>query len=261
MEVRLQAQEDEITLLKSSLADALRRIRIHDQLLPLLKQQLIAVNPSAARVLNQVCYADGFSSVRKLSVSSPNDGIHHAANAARQQSESNVSNANGHIGGVNSSEHQSHQRLPSLDKSTQTEPTMFSLSEGVQSLQLEDAFPPGQLALDGTRGKLHHIPSMEEEEDDRVDEEARQDQKKEMSWAPSVEEHNQPTTVRCLQKEEFQDGSCSPDEPRSASASPGSDQNLSSRSGPLSPIQEGDRTLCVSLPHRCFVPNQINLFL
>uniref|UniRef100_A0A3B3ZKW6 Uncharacterized protein n=1 Tax=Periophthalmus magnuspinnatus TaxID=409849 RepID=A0A3B3ZKW6_9GOBI len=52
MEVRLQAQEDEITLLKSSLADALRRIRLHDQLLPLLKQQLIA-NPGAARVLNQ----------------------------------------------------------------------------------------------------------------------------------------------------------------------------------------------------------------
>ena len=42
MEVRLQAQEDEITLLKSSLADALRRIQLHDQLLPLLKQQLIA---------------------------------------------------------------------------------------------------------------------------------------------------------------------------------------------------------------------------
>uniref|UniRef100_A0A8C6PU43 EMAP like 3 n=1 Tax=Nothobranchius furzeri TaxID=105023 RepID=A0A8C6PU43_NOTFU len=42
MEVRLQAQEDEITLLKSSLADALRRIHVHDQLLPLLKQQLIA---------------------------------------------------------------------------------------------------------------------------------------------------------------------------------------------------------------------------
>uniref|UniRef100_A0A665WKQ8 Uncharacterized protein n=1 Tax=Echeneis naucrates TaxID=173247 RepID=A0A665WKQ8_ECHNA len=41
MEVRLQAQEDEITLLKSSLADALRRIQLHDQLLPLLKQQLI----------------------------------------------------------------------------------------------------------------------------------------------------------------------------------------------------------------------------
>ncbi|XP_054914723.1 echinoderm microtubule-associated protein-like 3 isoform X2 [Poeciliopsis prolifica] len=83
VEVRLQAQEDEITLLKSSLADALRRIRMHDQLLPLLKQQLIAVNPSAARVLNHVCHSDGFTSGRKLSSSSANDGIYHAATAAR----------------------------------------------------------------------------------------------------------------------------------------------------------------------------------
>uniref|UniRef100_A0A7N6F7C6 HELP domain-containing protein n=1 Tax=Anabas testudineus TaxID=64144 RepID=A0A7N6F7C6_ANATE len=103
MEVRLQAQEDEITLLKSSLADALRRIRLHDQLLPLLKQQLIAggihgkarkkrvsestlnyckvtndqlssypVNPGAARVLNQVCCSDGCTSSRRLSSSSGN---------------------------------------------------------------------------------------------------------------------------------------------------------------------------------------------
>uniref|UniRef100_A0A4W5MRN7 EMAP like 3 n=1 Tax=Hucho hucho TaxID=62062 RepID=A0A4W5MRN7_9TELE len=42
MEGRLQLQENEITLLKSSLADALRRLRLHDQLIPLLKQQLIA---------------------------------------------------------------------------------------------------------------------------------------------------------------------------------------------------------------------------
>uniref|UniRef100_A0A673JLV7 Echinoderm microtubule-associated protein-like 3 n=1 Tax=Sinocyclocheilus rhinocerous TaxID=307959 RepID=A0A673JLV7_9TELE len=42
MEVRLHAQEDEITLLKSSLADALRKLRLHDQQIPLLKQQLIA---------------------------------------------------------------------------------------------------------------------------------------------------------------------------------------------------------------------------
>uniref|UniRef100_A0A8C9ZBL1 EMAP like 3 n=1 Tax=Sander lucioperca TaxID=283035 RepID=A0A8C9ZBL1_SANLU len=70
MEVRLQAQEDEITLLKSSLADALRRIRLHDQLLPLLKQQLIAV-------LNQVCCSDGCTSSRKLSSSSALDGICH----------------------------------------------------------------------------------------------------------------------------------------------------------------------------------------
>uniref|UniRef100_A0A673JXD4 Echinoderm microtubule-associated protein-like 3 n=1 Tax=Sinocyclocheilus rhinocerous TaxID=307959 RepID=A0A673JXD4_9TELE len=38
MEVRLHAQEDEITLLKSSLADALRKLRLHDQQIPLLKQ-------------------------------------------------------------------------------------------------------------------------------------------------------------------------------------------------------------------------------
>lgn len=42
METRLQGQEDEITLLKASLADALRRIRLHDRLLPVLKQQLVA---------------------------------------------------------------------------------------------------------------------------------------------------------------------------------------------------------------------------
>uniref|UniRef100_A0A8C1EDF1 EMAP like 3 n=1 Tax=Cyprinus carpio carpio TaxID=630221 RepID=A0A8C1EDF1_CYPCA len=45
MEVRLQAQEDEITLLKSSLADALRKLRLHDQQIPLLKQQLIGSCP------------------------------------------------------------------------------------------------------------------------------------------------------------------------------------------------------------------------
>uniref|UniRef100_A0A4W6EC73 EMAP like 3 n=1 Tax=Lates calcarifer TaxID=8187 RepID=A0A4W6EC73_LATCA len=67
MEVRLQAQEDEITLLKSSLADALRRIRLHDQLLPLLKQQLIAA-----------CCSEGCTSSRKLSSSSAVDGIRHA---------------------------------------------------------------------------------------------------------------------------------------------------------------------------------------
>uniref|UniRef100_A0A8C8FL08 EMAP like 3 n=1 Tax=Oncorhynchus tshawytscha TaxID=74940 RepID=A0A8C8FL08_ONCTS len=66
MEGRLQLQENEITLLKSSLADALRRLRLHDQLIPLLKQQLIAVFCS-----------DGFSSSRKLSSSSALDGTRH----------------------------------------------------------------------------------------------------------------------------------------------------------------------------------------
>ncbi|KAM4612160.1 echinoderm microtubule-associated protein-like 3 isoform 2-T2 [Polymixia lowei] len=86
MEVRLQAQEDEITLLKSSLADALRRLRLHDQLLPLLKEQLIAVNPGAARVLNRAC-SEGCTSSRKLSSSSAPDGLRQPATRVRRNSE------------------------------------------------------------------------------------------------------------------------------------------------------------------------------
>lgn len=171
-----------------------------------------------------------------------------------QQSESIVSNANGLIGSRVSAEQQG--RLPSLDKATQTEPTMSALSRHTQSLHLEDGLPPTELMLDGTRGKLHRVPGMEdEEEEDQVDEEVGGDQEKETSWASSVEEPIQPTTVRSLQREECLDRSCSPDEP----ASLGSDQNLSLRSGPLSPIQEGEKTLCVSQPHRCFLHNQVNL--
>uniref|UniRef100_A0A8C7LWV1 EMAP like 3 n=1 Tax=Oncorhynchus mykiss TaxID=8022 RepID=A0A8C7LWV1_ONCMY len=66
MEGRLQLQENEITLLKSSLADALRRLRLHDQLIPLLKQQLIA-----ARVCACLCASMRLSSQVWLSVSNP----------------------------------------------------------------------------------------------------------------------------------------------------------------------------------------------
>uniref|UniRef100_A0A4W4GVX3 HELP domain-containing protein n=1 Tax=Electrophorus electricus TaxID=8005 RepID=A0A4W4GVX3_ELEEL len=86
MEMRLQAQDDEITLLKSSLADALRKLRLHEQQIPLLKQQLIAVNPGAARVLNQPFCIDGFSKPCRLSASSL-DGLHHPPNRTRRNSE------------------------------------------------------------------------------------------------------------------------------------------------------------------------------
>uniref|UniRef100_A0A8C4NPR5 EMAP like 3 n=1 Tax=Dicentrarchus labrax TaxID=13489 RepID=A0A8C4NPR5_DICLA len=130
MEVRLQAQEDEITLLKSSLADALRRIRLHDQLLPLLKQQLDRAPPRR-----------------------------------------------------------------------------------VQSLQLEDALPQGEAKVEGTRAKLHRVPGLEEEDEEQEeDEEGGGEQEKELSWMSSVEEPIQPTTIRGLQREDFQDRSCSPEE-------------------------------------------------
>uniref|UniRef100_H3BCX7 EMAP like 3 n=1 Tax=Latimeria chalumnae TaxID=7897 RepID=H3BCX7_LATCH len=45
VEQRLQTQEDEITLLKSALADALRRISFYDEQIPLLKQQLAGKEP------------------------------------------------------------------------------------------------------------------------------------------------------------------------------------------------------------------------
>ncbi|XP_069374524.1 echinoderm microtubule-associated protein-like 3 isoform X1 [Paralichthys olivaceus] len=245
MEVRLQAQEDEITLLKSSLADALRRIRLHDQLLPLLKQQLIAVNPGAARALNQVSCSESCTSSRKLSSSSAVDGSRHTA--ASQLSDSIVTNANGHIGSLKSTE----PRPVTLDRSTQTDPIfrgqdavqdMISLSRCVQSLNLEDALPPGQ-PVEGTRAKLHRVPGMEEEDDEQdEDEEAGGEQEKELSWTSSVEEPIQPTTIRGIQREDFQDGSCSPEEVASASPSVRtSDQNHSSRCGPLAPIQEGQK--------------------
>lgn len=248
MEVRLQAQEDEITLLKSSLADALRRIRLHDQLLPLLKQQLIAVNPGAARVLNQVCCSDGCTSGRKLSSSSASDGVRHPATS--QLSDSIVINANGHIGSPVSAE--PRPRPATLDRSTQTEPTIPGLDTGqdrvplprrAQSLHLEDALPPGQPMIEGTRAKLHRVPGMEEEDEEQEeDEEGRGEQEKELSWTSSVEEPIQPTTIRGLQREDFQDGSCSPEEPSSASALVRtSEQNLNPRSGPLTPIQEGEK--------------------
>ncbi|KAG7495720.1 echinoderm microtubule-associated protein-like 3 isoform X1 [Solea senegalensis] len=246
MEVRLQAQEDEITLLKSSLADALRRIRLHDQLLPLLKQQLIAVNPGAARVLNQVCCPDGCTSSRKLSSSSAIDGIHHSSTSS-QLSGSIVTNTNGHIGSPASTK----PRPVSVDRSTQTESVLQGGDAGqdkvplhcrVQSLNLEDALPPGH-PVEATRAKLHRVPGMEEE-DEEEDDEVGGEQEKELSWTSSVEEPIQPTTIRGLQREESHDGNCSPEEVVGSSSASlrASDQNLNSRCGPLSPIQEGLKT-------------------
>ncbi|XP_037530859.1 echinoderm microtubule-associated protein-like 3, partial [Nematolebias whitei] len=242
MEVRLQAQEDEITLLKASLAAALRRIHIHDQLLPLLKQQLIAVNPSAAHMLNQVCCSDGCTQSKKVPAS---DGIRHPAPSTSKRADNMVNNTNGHVGGPMSME---IQNKPTVDMSTQTEPTVLlqdaeqnrvPLARQAQSLQLEDALCPG---VEETRAKLHRVPGIEEEERDQ--EEGGGDQQTEGTWTSSVEEPIEPSTIRCLQREDFQDGGSFLDNSGSAPGSlRGSDPSLNSRSGPLSPIQEGHKTL------------------
>lgn len=157
-------------------------------------------------------------------------------------------------------------RPATLDRSTQTEPSLPGQDAGqdrvppprrAQSLNLEDALPSA-LPVEETRVKLHRVPGMEEEYEE--DEEGGE-QEKELNWTSSVEEPIQSTTIRGLQKEEFQDRSCSPDESGPASTSvKTSDQNISSRNGPLSPIREGEKTaLCVtSLHHRCLNNNYLS---
>ncbi|XP_067301367.1 echinoderm microtubule-associated protein-like 3 isoform X1 [Pseudorasbora parva] len=234
MEVRLQAQEDEITLLKSSLADALRKLRLHDQQIPLLKQQLIAVNPAAARVLNHSCYVDGVSKPCRLSTSSL-DGLHHTSN-------SHISNTaeNGEGGAKTISNH----KPSTSDRCTQTEPSIpnhetvpLAMTRTRQSLSLEDALPEGIPFADETLTKLRG-----EDEDGYEDE-----SEKDPTWRSLVEDAIQPTTVRTLQQQqskgsEDSQGSC-PQTPTSSSPAPPKEPTSIPYGGPLSSIREGEKTL------------------
>ncbi|XP_076007120.1 echinoderm microtubule-associated protein-like 3 isoform X2 [Genypterus blacodes] len=236
MELRLQAQEDEITLLKSSLADALRKLRLHDQLLPLMKQQLIAVNPGAARVLNQVYCLDGCASSRRLLSSSAGEGVRHTTTS--QVSDNIVTHQNGFP--VSPESLGPRFRPATLDSSTQTELPIpgrvpLVLTRAVQSLQLEDALPAGHSIVGGTRAKLNRVPGLEEEDDPQEDDEDGE-QKKELGWTALVEEPIHPTTIRGLQRE---DSTFTPED--NVSAPSGKDQSPASRPGPVSAIVEGEK--------------------
>ncbi|KAM9406819.1 echinoderm microtubule-associated protein-like 3 isoform 2-T2 [Salvelinus alpinus] len=246
MEGRLQSQEDEITLLKSSLADALRRLRLHDQLIPLLKQQIIAVNPAASRVLNQVYCSDGFSSSSKLSSSSALDSPRHPAT-------SQVLNSTEGENGSNSTSPGLIHKTPTYDRATQTDLTPLmqeldrvplALTRPVQSLSLEDALPEGMSLTEEARAKFHHIQGLELEEQEK-DEEG---EEKDLSWASSVEEAIHPTAIRNLQRDDLQDPNGSTESlssasqtPISGSPAPPKDLSASPRSGPLSTILEGEK--------------------
>uniref|UniRef100_A0A8C5H325 HELP domain-containing protein n=1 Tax=Gouania willdenowi TaxID=441366 RepID=A0A8C5H325_GOUWI len=116
-----------------------------------------------------------------------------------------------------------------------------SLADALRRIHLEDALHPEQHILEGTRAKLHRIPGMEEDEEQEEEDEGGGEQEKAFSWASSVEEPIQPTTIRGLH-----DGCFSSEEPRSASTSNRNlEQNLSPRSAPpLTPIQEEHKLLC-----------------
>ncbi|XP_026793050.1 echinoderm microtubule-associated protein-like 4 isoform X1 [Pangasianodon hypophthalmus] len=235
MEVRLQAQEDEITLLKSSLADALRKLRLHDQQIPLLKQQLIAMNPGAARVLNQSFCVDGFSKPYRHSTSSL-DGLHHTPDRYQR---SHVSNS------AENGEGSRAHSIPSLktgtsEKATQTEPwnpeperTPLALTRASKSLSLEDALPEGVSLMDEA---LHKAQQESQEEEDS--------EEKDKSWHSKVEETIQRTMIKSLQQQhskssEESQGSA-PQTPTSSSPAPPKELT---HSGPLSPILEGEKKL------------------
>ncbi|KAJ8405776.1 hypothetical protein AAFF_G00312130 [Aldrovandia affinis] len=190
MEVRLQSQEDEITLLKSSLADALRSLRMHEQQIPLLKQHLIAVNPAAARALNHVCCSDGFSRNRKLSSNSvPDSSRNSVTSQAPHPSE------DGHTGGegfpLQTPKHRPD--TPTQDRATQTEWTLPSRPAGTEkvalahtravlSLSLEDALLPDGLVLEEALEKLQEL------------------QEEELSLTSLVEEPIQPSCIKTLRQ-------------------------------------------------------------
>ncbi|XP_052315347.1 echinoderm microtubule-associated protein-like 4 isoform X4 [Oncorhynchus keta] len=258
MEGRLQAQEDEIMLLKSSLADALRRLRLHDQLIPLLKQQIIAVNPAAPRVLNQVYCSDGFSSSRKLSSSSALDSPRHPATSQVLNSTEGENGSNG-----DSTSPGLIHKTPTYDRATQTDLTPLvqdqeldkvplALTRPVQSLSLEDALPEGMSLTEEARAKFHHIQRLELEEKDEEGEE------KDLSWASSVEDAIHPTAIRNLQRDDHQDPNGSTESlssasqtPISRSPAPPKDLSASPRSGPLSIILEGKKKPLSPLAQPC----------
>ncbi|TRY87572.1 hypothetical protein DNTS_027013 [Danionella cerebrum] len=234
MEVRLQTQEDEITLLKSSLADALRRLRLHDQQIPLLKQQLIAVNPAAARVLNQSWNVDGFSKPCRLSTSSLDVCQHTPYSLVSAVDE------NGEGGTRSSSTH----KPSSSDRCTQTDPWIpnhesvpLALTGRVQSLSLEDALLEDASFTDET-------PTRDEDGDD-------DERQKDQTWTSLVEDHIHPTTIKTLHQQQSKGSedsqSSSPQTPTSSSPA----QSPSPHGGPLTRIQEGERVLVRRNSEKC----------
>ncbi|RXN06069.1 echinoderm microtubule-associated -like 3 [Labeo rohita] len=199
-------------------------------------KDIAKVNPAAARVLNQSCYVDGFSKPCRLSTSSL-DGFHHSSN-------SHISNTaeNGEGGAKTISSH----KPSTSDRSTQTEPWIpnheavpLALTRGIQSLSLEDALTESVPYADETRTKLRG-------EDEDADEYERG---KDQTWSSIVEETIQPTTIRTLQQQqskgsEDSQGSC-PQTPTSSSPAPPKERTSSPHGGPLSPIREGEKMLCV----------------
>ncbi|XP_018607407.1 echinoderm microtubule-associated protein-like 4 isoform X2 [Scleropages formosus] len=247
MEVRLQAQEDEITLLKSSLADALRRISILDQQIPLLKQHLISVNPAAARALNHSCCLDSFSRTRRLSSNSmpdvPRSSVNSHPSNSNQDEDSEVSRPHLHA--------PSHgYKTATHDRATQTDWALSQSQSSSGKVSLADTREVRSLSLEDAL--LADAP----EEPPRLQETCSEGQ----TWTSVVEEPIRPTCVNTLQQDKaHQEEPCEPKSsslkeqgkakvdgapPSSREGTPGA-AAPSPRTGPLSSVLESDVNILV----------------
>lgn len=137
-----------------------------------------------------------------------------------------------------------------IDRCTQTEPWIpnhktasLALTQAVKNLSLEDALPAAIPFTEDTLTKLYR------EEDDDIDE---AESKNEHTWSSVVEDAIQPTIVRTFQQqqskgtEEIQ-GLC-PQNPNFSLPAPLKETTIDPCGAPLSPIQEGEKLLCVYPP-------------
>ncbi|KAJ8348275.1 hypothetical protein SKAU_G00268640 [Synaphobranchus kaupii] len=245
MEARLQTQEDEITLLKSSLADALRRLRMHDEQIPLLRQHLIAVNPAAARALNHACYSDGFSRTRKLSNNSLTDSPRFSATSrAAHPGEGEL------MGGEGTLFETLSQKAETESRATQTEWTLPGQPLGKEKVVLAQTRAALSLSLEDA---LHpDVPVTEEA--------LEKEEKVEPSFTSLVDEPPiVPSCIKALSQAGFrQESSLQPrrDSPEVQSearveSSPTGLASPGPRSHPLSSVLEGVKTPLVRRTNSC----------
>uniref|UniRef100_A0AAY5KBI3 HELP domain-containing protein n=1 Tax=Esox lucius TaxID=8010 RepID=A0AAY5KBI3_ESOLU len=116
--------------------------------------------------------------------------------------------------------------------------------QAFQSLSLADALPEADPLAEDSRAKLLRVQGLEEEDEELGD----PAKVKEPSWVSTVEEPIHPSTIRSLQREDPQEQtgsneslSSAPQTPTSGLSAPPKDLSSSTRSGPLSKIQEGEK--------------------
>ncbi|KAG2469234.1 EMAL4 protein, partial [Polypterus senegalus] len=162
MEVRLQTQEEEITLLKSALTDTLRRIRIYDEQIPLIKQHIIAGYISlGVTLLLESSYVgvpaeqDGF--IERNSLSNKKEKSHqiYRLDVGTQTDESLVDYLQHSTFSFHPATENDDMDLKCRTSSTKIS---FAHTRAVQSLSLEDALIPESPLLKENVKNINCLP-------------------------------------------------------------------------------------------------------